>query len=144
MVKDKINFESQNKNENIKFVSVFSEKVRRFAVSYKIGSDEHLDFISERTDALNKLVDVLEDINDMVEKGFPTNKDKAKSFLDQLHVAHSATVLIIDSTKTINYKNCFKTVLKKLEAEKEQLIEYIDDINNFVLSDEQNILFDID
>lgn len=144
MIQDKINFDTQSKNENIKFVSVFSEKVRRSQVSYKIGSDEHLDFISERTTALNKLIDVLEDINNMVETGFPTDKVKAKSVLQQLHVVHSATVLIIDSTKAIDYKNCFKTVLKNLVDEKEQLIEYIDDINNFVLSDEQNLLFDID
>lgn len=144
MVKDKINFDQGNKNEDIEFVSFFSEKVRRTYAPYKIGSDEHLDFIGERTKGLEKLVEVLGNVNSMVEKRFPTNKEYAKEVLEQLHVAHSATVLVIDSTKSIEYNNCFKTVIKKLIIEKEQLVEYIDDINNFILSDDENLLFDLD
>ncbi|MGO1650242.1 MAG: hypothetical protein ACTHXT_12935 [Sphingobacterium sp.] len=121
-----------------------SEDLRKKNIAFKLGTDEHLDYISERTKKLEDLIVELHDFNDNFELLFPNDKESGEVIVNSLHILHSALSLAIDRLEQENYKNSFATCLGKLRSESSQLVEYIEDLNEFILSDDEvNLLHDL-
>ncbi|MNK26450.1 hypothetical protein D3C87_447870 [compost metagenome] len=133
-----------NKNEQMQFIFSLSEKLKNNTKRIVVGSDEHLDFINDRTKDLNEVIHYLAKYNDLVEKHFPGNKEEAQRIMQDLHTAHSSVTLLIRSVEKYNRKNSFYTCIERLKEENSQLVEYIEDINNFVLNDDEDLLADLD
>ncbi|WGQ15583.1 hypothetical protein [Sphingobacterium faecium] len=139
-VLDNINFQDRESGQRFKHIMILSENLRREHAKFKPGSDEHLDYISGRTKKLEDLIQNLQDINNRFEIVFPNYKEEAEVFVKILHILHSALSLAIDKLSQENKNNCFKTCLNKLKVENEQLVEYIEDLNEFILSDDNDDL----
>lgn len=139
-----IDFHNQEKGEEIKLIMSLSENLRRKTTTFKLGSDEHLDFVSAITTELNSLIEKLRDFNDSFELMFPKDKKSSEFAVNVLHILHSGLSLAIEKLKSDDHKHAFKTCLENLKTEHNQIIEYIEDINEFILSDdEENLLNDL-
>ncbi|WP_343566334.1 hypothetical protein [Sphingobacterium sp.] len=128
----------------MKFIFTLTEKLKNNRRRIVVGSDEHLDFINDRTKDLNRVIHYLAKFNDVIEKHFPNSKEDANKMLEGLHIAHSTVTLLISAVEKFNKKNSFYTCIERLKEENSQLVEYIEDINNFVLNDDDNLLADLD
>lgn len=133
-----ITLDHNNLSENVKHAYNLSEKFNKESRS-KItpGSDEHLDIISENTVVFNQLIGVLSLVNDLVEKNFPSDKQEAEDIKLALHSLHSSLDLFVNKIKVSD--SSYSASVMQLEAETSQIVEYINDINDFVLSDEEFI-----
>lgn len=133
-----ITLDHNNLSENVKHAYNLSEKFNKESRS-KItpGSDEHLDIISENTVVFNQLIGVLSLVNDLVEKNFPSDKHEAEDIKLALHSLHSSLDLFVNKIKVSD--SSYSASVMQLEAETSQIVEYINDINDFVLSDEEFI-----
>lgn len=133
-----ITVDHNNLSENVKHAYNLSEKFNKESRS-KItpGSDEHLDIISQNTGVFNQLIGILSLVNDLVEKNFPSDKQEAEEIKLALHSLHSSLDLFVNKIKVSD--SCYSESVLQLEAETSQIVEYINDINDFVLSDEEFI-----
>lgn len=130
--------DQNNLSENVKHAYNLSEKFNKESRN-KItpGSDEHLDLISENTGVFNQLIGILSALNDLIEKNFPSNKQEAEEIKLALHSLHSSLDLFISKIKGAD--NSYHDSIVQLEDENSQIVEYINDINDFVLSDGEAI-----
>lgn len=136
-----ITLDQSNLSENVKHAYNLSEKFNQDSRSkITLGSDEHLDLISKNTVVLNQLIETLTHVNDLVEKHFPTDKEKAEELKLALHSLHSSLDFYIHKIKLSD--GSYHNSISKLEAENSQIVEYINDINEFILSDDEFILDD--
>ena len=137
-----INFQDRDSDREFKSIMHLSENLRKKHTGFKIGSDEHLDYISERTKVLDELIVKVAEFNDKFENMFPHDKETGEVLLSALHILHSALSLAVKNLELDNYKNSFSTCLNRLQTENNQLVEYIEDINEFILSDDESNLLD--
>lgn len=109
------------------------------------GSDEHLDMISEKKPGLDNIVTVLRSVNDIIENNFPSNDiTEAKEIKKLLHMLHSSVKLFSETMGNIEfYAASFPEALGQLNDEINQLEEYIQDINEYVLSEDNPISDDL-
>ena len=133
-----ITLDHNNLSENVKHAYNLSEKFNKESRS-KItpGSDEHLDIISQNTGVFNQLIGILSLVNNLVEKNFPSDKQEAEEIKLALHSLHSSLDLFVNKIKVSD--GSYSESVLQLEAETSQIVEYINDINDFVLSDEEFI-----
>lgn len=140
-----INFQNEASDRKFKSILHLSEDLRKKNTGLKLGSDAHLDYISERTRKLEDLIVKLRDFNDDVEINFPIDKESADVIVYSWYILHSALTLAIDRLEQENYNDSFVTCLSKLKSESNQLVEYIEDLNDFILSgDGVNLLNELD
>ncbi|MDR2121599.1 MAG: hypothetical protein LBP34_00600 [Flavobacteriaceae bacterium] len=135
----------QSRNIRNKFKSTYdlSEKFNRnYSEIIRLGSDTHLDIISENTKQLNLLVSALAVLNDLIEKNFPQSIEEAELIKFNLHSLHSSLSLLIDNLQknTLNQKS-YKSSIDLLIDEDNQIIEYINDINEYVLSEDNSLTY---
>ncbi len=133
-----ITLDHNNLSENVKHAYNLSEKFNKESRS-KItpGSDAHLDIISQNTGVFNQLIGILSLVNNLVEKNFPSDKQEAEEIKLALHSLHSSLDLFVNKIKVSD--SSYSESVLQLEAETSQIVEYINDINDFVLSDEELI-----
>ncbi|WP_396170729.1 hypothetical protein [Flavobacterium sp.] len=133
-----ITLDQNNLSENVKHAYNLSEKFNKESRS-KItpGSDAHLDIISQNTGVFNQLIGILSLVNNLVEKNFPSDKQEAEEIKLALHSLHSSLDLFVNKIKVSD--SSYSESVLQLEAETSQIVEYINDINDFVLSDEELI-----
>jgi hypothetical protein len=133
-----ITLDQNNLSENVKHAYNLSEKFNKESRS-KItpGSDAHLDIISQNTGVFNQLIGILSLVNNLVEKNFPSDKQEAEEIKLALHSLHSSLDLFVNKIKVSD--SSYSESVLQLEAETLQIVEYINDINDFVLSDEELI-----
>ena len=131
-----IKLDHNNLSENVKHAYNLSEKFNKESRS-KItpGSDAHLDIISQNTGVFNQLIGILSLVNNLVEKNFPSDKQEAEEIKLALHSLHSSLDLFVNKIKVSD--SSYSESVLQLEAETSQIVEYINDINDFVLSDEE-------
>lgn len=131
-----ITLDHNNLSENVKHAYNLSEKFNKESRS-KItpGSDAHLDIISQNTGVFNQLIGILSLVNNLVEKNFPSDKQEAEEIKLALHSLHSSLDLFVNKIKVSD--SSYSESVLQLEAETSQIVEYINDINDFVLSDEE-------
>ena len=130
-----------NLKTNVRQAYNLSERFNAFSKKSIIpGSDEHLDIISKHSDVLGQLVTMLSEVNDLVEQHFPAAKEEAEELNLSLHSLHSSLDIFISKIKSnILVANSYGNSLELLESENNQILEYINDINEFVLSEENEI-----
>lgn len=126
-----------------KFKSTYdlSEKFNRnYSEIIRLGSDAHLDIISENTKQLNLLVSALATLNDLVEENFPQTIEEAELIKFNLHSLHSSLSLMIENLQknVLNFKS-YKNTIDLLIDEDSQIVEYINDINDYVLSKDNSL-----
>lgn len=127
-----------NLQENVKHAYNLSEKFNKESRNkISIGSDAHLDIISENSEIYRQLVEILSVVNNLVEENFPSNKLQAEELKLALHSLHSSLDLFVDNIKVSD--GFYNEIVFQLENETSQIVEYINDINDFVLSDEELI-----
>jgi hypothetical protein len=133
-----ITLDHNNLSENVRHAYNLSEKFNKESRS-KItpGSDDHLDIISQNTGVFNQLIGILSLVNNLVEKNFPSDKQEAEEIKLALHSLHSSLDLFVTKIKVSD--TSYSESVVQLEAETSQIVEYINDINDFVLSDEEFI-----
>jgi len=110
--------------------------------SFLLGSDEHLDLITFFKPILHRSKTGLIEVNNLIETNFPhRDKEHAKELKMLLHMLHSSLTIFIDQLKHINFG------VASLEEDRQQIIdethqveEYINDINSFVLIDNDDLL----
>lgn len=126
---------------NVRQAYNLSEKFNTFSKKSIVpGSDEHLDIISKHSDVLNQLVSVLSDVNNLIEQHFPAGTEEAEELKLSLHSLHSSLDMFINKIKNNPFTaHSFSISLELLESENKQVFEYINDINEFILSDEDKI-----
>jgi len=124
-----------------------SEKLFQKAKSNTIvkGSDEHLDLISEIKPELKDIIAILGQVNDLIEVNFPSSsKPEAEDLKRSLHMLHSSVTMFFDALKSKQfYTESFPECINDLATEVSQLEEYIEDINNYVLSNDDAIADDL-
>jgi hypothetical protein len=133
-----ITLDHNNLSENVKHAYNLSEKFNKESRS-KItpGSDAHLDIISQNTGVFNQLIGIVSLVNNLVENNFPSDKQEAEEIKLALHSLHSSLDLFVTKIKVSD--TFYSESVVQLEAETSQIVEYINDINDFVLSDEEFI-----
>lgn len=136
-----ITIDQNNLSENVKHAYNLSEKFNKEARNKIVpGSDEHLDLVSQNTGFFNQLIEILSLVNNLVEKNFPSNKNEAEEIKLALHSLHSSLDLFVSKIKDTSLsKSSYHNSIEQLELENSQIVEYINDINEFVLSDEELI-----
>ncbi|QYS89715.1 hypothetical protein [Flavobacterium davisii] len=133
-----ITLDHNNLSENVKHAYNLSEKFNKESRSkITLGSDEHLDVISQNTEVFNQLIGILSLVNNLVEKKFPSDKQEAEELKLALHSLHSSLDLFVNKIKVSD--SSYSESVIQLEAETAQIVEYINDINDFILSDEEFI-----
>jgi len=142
---ENLNSQDHERDLRVKHIMHLSENLSKQKSSYILGSDQHLDYINNKTKKLNSLIDNLRDFNDSFEDIFPNEKEDGELFINKLHLLHSGLSLAIANLSKELPKDSFKTCLKKLSIENNQIVEYIEDLNEFLLSEhENNLLNDLD
>lgn len=101
------------------------------------GSDQHLDQISKITTYFNELIQALTDLNNLIEANFPSKEKAANDLKFGLHSLHSSLIVFLSKLKNDNiaylsYKKC----IDRLEIECQQVSEYINDLNDYIISQE--------
>ena len=106
----------------------------------ELGSDEHLDAINRNADFFKKLAQTLESVNNLIEEDFPKSKVDAEVIKVAMHSLHSSISIFIDKIRKspVDAKSYIKCI-DELESENMQLLEYINDINDYILSDDFDI-----
>ncbi|OWP85373.1 hypothetical protein BWK59_00535 [Flavobacterium davisii] len=133
-----ITLDHNNLSENVKHAYNLSEKFNKESRSkITLGSDEHLDIISQNTEVFNQLIGILSLVNNLVEKNFPSDKQEAEELKLALHSLHSSLDLFVNKIKVSD--SSYSESVIQLEAETAQIVEYINDINDFILFDEEFI-----
>lgn len=130
--------EAYNENER------FSLEAKHHVI--ELGSDEHLDIISLFKPILNKSKTGLEEVNNLIEKNFPSgDKESAIELKKVLHMLHSSLTIFIENIKDIRFG------VASLEADRERIVEetnqieeYINDINSFVLIGNDDLQNELD
>lgn len=132
---------SKNLSENVKHAYNLSEKFNKISNSkIEIGSNDHLDLISRNTSFFSQLIEVLSKVNNLVEENFPSKKEEAEEIKMALHSLHSSLDLFVCKIKNHKLSNqSYFNSIEQLESENAQIIEYINDINDYVLSDDNMI-----
>jgi hypothetical protein len=125
-------------NENVRHAYDLTEKFNNELKSeMKAGSDEHLDLISTNTILFKELIQQLASVNDLIEENFPSNRKAAEEIKFALHSLHSSLDLFISKFKNDTLASkAYRDCILNLETETTQVIEYIQDINDFIISDE--------
>ncbi|MGN5953725.1 hypothetical protein ACP6L2_03830 [Sphingobacterium lactis] len=142
---ENLNSQDHDRDLRVKYIMHLSENLRKQKSSFVLGSDQHLDYINNKTKKLNSLIDSLRDFNDSFEDIFPHEKEDGELFINKLHLLHSGLSLAIANLSKEIPKDSFKTCLDKLNVENNQIVEYIEDLNEFILSEgENNLLDDLD
>ncbi len=129
----------QSRNIRNKFKSTYdlSEKFNR---NYSLGSDTHLDIISENTKQLSVLISSLVVLNDLIEENFPNTIEEAELIKFNLHSLHSSLSLLIDNLqKDSLYQKSYANAIELLTDEDAQIVEYIYDINEYVLNQDSSL-----
>ncbi len=129
----------QSRNIRNKFKSTYdlSEKFNR---NYSLGSDTHLDIISENTKQLSFLISSLTVLNDLIEENFPKTIEEAELIKFNLHSLHSSLSLLIDNLQKDDlFQKSYKNSIDLLIDEDNQILEYIKDINEYVLSEDNSL-----
>lgn len=133
----------RTKNIRNKFKSTYnlSEKFNRtYSEIIRLGSDAHLDIISENTKQINLLISSLAVLNDLIEENFPKTIEEAELIKFNLHSLHSSLSLLIDNLQKDNlFQKSYKNSIDLLIEEDNQIIEYINDINEYVLSEDNSL-----
>ena len=135
-------FKYQDSDQRVKEIMSLSESLRKKNSFFINGSDDHLDYISNITKNIEILNANLKSFNDSFESRFPNNKEDGEIIVKVLHLLHSGLSLAIENLKKENPEGTFKSCLNKLEIENNQLIEYIEDINEFIIYQDENNLLD--
>lgn len=135
-------FKYQDSDQRVKEIMYLSENLRKKNNFFINGSDDHLDYISSITKNIEILIVNLKSFNDSCESVFPNNKEDGEVIVNVLHLLHSGLSLAIENLKKENPEGTFKSCLSKLEIENNQLIEYIEDINEFIIYEDENNLLD--
>ena len=132
---------NRNLSDNVKHAYNLSEKFNKIYNSKtEIGSNDHLDLVSHNTAVFSQLIEILSKVNDLVEENFPSNKDEAEELKLALHSLHSSLDLFVDKIKSHTLSNeSYYNSIQQLKLENSQIIEYINDINDYVLSDDDLI-----
>lgn len=135
---------TQTLNRKIKDAYLLSES---FSIKSKEvilhGSDKHLDQISETTKLFNELIDALSNLNDLIEENFPSKRDAANDLKFGLHSLHSSLLSFIKTVKNDKIANSsYNDCIARLEVECDQVVEYINDLNDYVISQEDLIADD--
>lgn len=132
---------SNNLSENVKHAYDLSEKFNKVSRNkIEAGSDDHLDIISRNTYVFSQLIEVLSKVNDLVEENFPSKKEEAEEIKLALHSLHSSLDLFVSKIKGVKLSSeSYCNSISKLESENSQILEYINDINDYVLSDDDLI-----
>jgi len=133
-------FYSNSLSQDVRAAYQLSEKFNKEAFRIEAGSDTHLDIITHNTAIFSQLDSVLSKLNDLIEQNFPSNKEVAEELKLILHSLHSSLSLFIDKIKNTKFaKISYQDAIDSLETENAQILEYIEDINNYILLDEELI-----
>lgn len=132
---------TQTLNRKVKDAYLLSES---FSIQNKEvilqGSDKHLDQVSETTKLLNELIDALSNLNNLIEENFPSKRDTANDLKFGLHSLHSSLLLFINKVKNDKVANfSYNDCIARLKLECNQVVEYINDLNDYVISQEDLI-----
>lgn len=113
--------------------------------TFELGSDEHLDSITIFKPILQKCKTGLQEVNNMMELNFPSdNKEGAKELKDALHMLHSSLTIFLDNIKNIEFGVAsLEEDRESIMEETNQVEEYINDINCFILSDNDDLLTEL-
>lgn len=134
----------QSRNISNKFKSAYdlTEKFNRnFDEKIRLGSDAHLDIISENNKKLGVLVSDLSSLNDLIELNFPKTIEDAELIKFNLHSIHSALSLLINKLQKGDFnQKSYKNNIESLLDEDNQIIEYIYDINEYVLNKDDSLI----
>ena len=130
--------QTQTLNKKVKDAYLMSE---RFIVKNKEvilhGSDQHLDQINSTTKYFNELIQALIDLNNLIEANFPSKENAANDLKFGLHSLHTSLIVFLSKLKNDNIAySSFKDCINRLEIECQQVNEYINDINDYILSQE--------
>ena len=113
---------------------------KKFNRNYSLGSDTHLDIISENTKQLSFLISSLTVLNDLIEENFPKTIEEAELIKFNLHSLHSSLSLLIDNLQKDDlFQKSYKNSIDLLIDEDNQILEYINDINEYVLSEDNSL-----
>lgn len=133
----------QSKNIRNKFKSAYdlTEKFNRnFDENIRLGSDIHLDMVSEYSKELDLLVSGLSSLNDLIELNFPKTLEDAELIKFNLHSIHSALSLLISKLQKDDFnQKSYKNNIELLIDEDNQIVEYIYDINEYVLNEDSSL-----
>jgi len=133
-------FYSNSLSQDVRAAYQLSEKFNKEAFRIEAGSDTHLDIITHNTAIFSQLGSVLSKLNDLIEQNFPSNKEVAEELKLILYSLHSSLSLFIDKIKNTKFaKISYQDAIDSLETENAQILEYIEDINNYILLDEELI-----
>jgi len=133
---------SKSLNNNVKRAYALSEEISGRSKNKKIqkGSDEHLDQIITTTKELNKLISVISKINNTIEETFPSKRKDAEELKIIIHALYSSiTAFTTWMNKKHDTKSEYADCLENLRIEYDQLKEYIDDLSDYVISDDKLI-----
>lgn len=130
--------QTQTLNKKVKDAYLMSES---FIINNKEvilhGSDQHLDQINSTTKYFNELILVLTNLNNLFEANFPSNEKAANDLKFGLHSLHSSLIVFLSKLKNDNItSSSFKDCINRLEIESDQLNEYINDLNEYIISQE--------
>lgn len=100
-----------------------------------LGTNEHLELVSGFNKELDGLLDELSELSDLIETTFPSNSEHAheslKFLFENLGRLVSLVKLLEDDA---DFANAHESRLILLRNEVTQILEYIDDLQSFVLS----------
>lgn len=128
--------QTQTLNRKVKDAYLLSERFsaqNRSVIMH--GSDQHLDQINNTTKYFNELIHALTDLNNLIEANFPSGKKAANELKFGLHSLHSSLIVFISKLKSdkIAYAS-FKDCVDRLDIECQQVSEYINDLNDYVIA----------
>lgn len=123
-------------NSKVKRAYILSENiVIKSRESYAFGSDAHLDEINKTTKVFNNLINALSKANDSIEETFPSDIESALNLKVQIHALQSS---LDETIKWIrnnpHFTNCYTDCVNRLEIECDQIREFIEDLNDYVIS----------
>lgn len=142
MASKKIDIELQNQSndEIFDFIISTGEYMRKELSEFEFGSDEHLDYVLKVKQRIGELTSLLKRFNDEFETVFPKNKDESERALDTLYLINSTLSMLIDGIESFNVCKSFNSAISSLRIENNQLIEYIEDVNEYVIKGENKDL----
>ncbi|MDM1299917.1 hypothetical protein HXZ94_15585 [Empedobacter falsenii] len=99
-----------------------------------IGSDQHLDLVNSMNEYLDFWISEIQKINDFVEENFPAEKEYAKVLNKNLLEMYGGLNISLSLLKSNNsIYNSHITRYEALQEEANQILEYILDIERFIL-----------
>ena len=109
----------------------------------KGGSTADQDYTFEKKAEMDDLMANLKSFNDYVETIFPNNKDDAVAFVLMLQALYNAVSLVAARFNNENILEMVTATMPVLNIEHEQIKEYIDDINEFIVAKESTDLWSV-